>query len=49
MPYIESVQGGETQRQAVRIRQLFEDFKADYIVLDCRNAGIKMPAMLEIS
>lgn len=49
IPYIESVQGGETQRQAVRIRQLFEDFKADYIVLDCRNAGMKMPAMLEIS
>ena len=40
IPYIESVQGGDTDRQALRIRQLFEDFKADYIVLDLRNAGI---------
>lgn len=37
--YIESVQGGDTAKQAVRIRQLFEDFGADYIVLDTRNAG----------
>ena len=40
VPYMESVQGGDTDRQALRIRQLFEDFKADYIVLDARNAGI---------
>ena len=39
VPYIESVQGGEIKKQAIRIRQLFEDFKADYIVLDMRNAG----------
>lgn len=39
-PYIESVQGGDTGRQALRIRQLYEDFNADYIVLDCRNGGI---------
>jgi hypothetical protein len=39
-PYIESVQGGDTGRQALRIRQLYEDFEADYIVLDCRNGGI---------
>lgn len=37
--YIESVQGGDTTRQALRIRQLYEDFGADYIVLDTRNAG----------
>lgn len=37
--YIEHHQGGDTDRQAVRIRQLFEDFSADYIVLDIRNAG----------
>ena len=40
VPYLESVQGGDTVRQAIRIRQLFEDFGADYIVLDMRNAGI---------
>lgn len=39
VPYIESHQGGETRKQAIRIRQLFEDFEADYIVLDTRNAG----------
>lgn len=37
--YIESVQGGDVTKQAIRIRQLFEDFGADYIVLDMRNAG----------
>ena len=40
VPYIESVQGGDVDRQAIRIRQLFNDFEADYIVLDTRNAGI---------
>ena len=39
IPYMESVQGGDTTRQALRIRQLYEDFDADYIVLDLRNAG----------
>ena len=39
IPYMESVQGGDVTRQAVRIRELFEDFSADYIVLDLRNAG----------
>lgn len=40
VPYIESVQGGDVVKQAIRIRQLFEDFHADYIVLDTRNSGI---------
>lgn len=38
-PYIESNQIGDTTLQAVRIRQLYEDFGADYIVLDARNGG----------
>lgn len=46
VPYIESVQGGETQKQAIRIRQLYEDFDADYIVLDTRNAGVAIYDML---
>ena len=37
--YLESVQGGDVVKQAVRIRELFEDFNANYIVLDMRNAG----------
>lgn len=37
--YIESNQMGDTTLQAIRIRQLYEDFDADYIVLDTRNGG----------
>ena len=39
IPYLESVQGGDTTKQALRIRQLYEDFNADYVILDLRNAG----------
>lgn len=38
--YMDSVQGGDIDMQAIRIRQLYEDFHADYIVLDMRNGGI---------
>lgn len=44
--YIESSQGLDVPRQAVRIRQLYEDFSADYIVLDLRNAGISVYDLL---
>lgn len=44
--YLESVQGGDVTRQAIRIRQLFEDFNADYIVLDMRNAGVAIYDLL---
>lgn len=37
--YMESAQGGDVVRQATRIRELFDDFGADYLVLDTRNAG----------
>lgn len=40
VPYLEGQKGKETRKQAIRIRQLFEDFDADFIVLDCRNAGV---------
>ena len=33
-PYIESNQIGDTTKQAIRIRQLYEDFDGDYIVVD---------------
>lgn len=38
--YIESMQGGEIKKQATRIRELFDDFLADYICLDTRNSGV---------
>lgn len=40
-PYIESNQIGDTTKQAIRIRQLYEDFNADYIVIDARNGGLQ--------
>lgn len=46
-PYIESNQIGDTTLQAIRIRQLFEDFDADYIVIDARNGGIQIVYSLQ--
>ena len=46
VPYMEHAQGGDTTKQAIRIRELFDDFGADYIVLDLRNAGIAIYDML---
>lgn len=38
--YMEPQTEFETTKQAIRIKQLFTDFDADYCVLDTRNAGI---------
>lgn len=38
--YMESMTGGHTTTQAIRIRQLFEDFDCDYLVLDTQNMGL---------
>lgn len=40
VPYIETMEGGHTTKQAIRIKQIFEDFESDYLVLDTQNAGI---------
>ena len=37
---MESMSGGHTNTQAVRIRQLFNDFECDYLVLDTQNMGL---------
>ena len=37
--YVEAPKGGDTTLQTIRIRQLYEDFDADYFVLDARNGG----------
>ena len=42
VPYIESHEGMATMDQAVRIRELYEDFNADYIIVDARSAGISV-------
>jgi hypothetical protein len=38
--YMESYQGEHTGFQALRVKQLYYGFEADYIVLDLQNAGI---------
>jgi hypothetical protein len=38
--YIESHQGEHTGKQSLRIKQIYYDFEADYIVLDLQQAGI---------
>ncbi len=40
--YIETQTEFETTKQAIRIKQLFSDFDADYCVLDTRNAGVSI-------
>ena len=42
VPYLEANQIGDTTKQAIRIRQLYEDFNADYIVVDTRNGGLQV-------
>lgn len=39
LSYMETTPGGDTDKQAIRVRQLYEDFDADYLVLDLRNGG----------
>ncbi|TVY09960.1 terminase large subunit domain-containing protein [Paenibacillus cremeus] len=38
--YMESMSGGHTVTQAIRIRQLYDDFDCDYLVLDTQNMGL---------
>ena len=40
LPYIEANPGSDVDKQAIRIKQLFYDFEADYLVLDLRNGGV---------
>ena len=44
--YLESLNGGDTLEQALRIKQLFMDFEADYLVMDARFAGISVYDLL---
>lgn len=44
--YLESLNGGDTVAQAIRLKQLFADFEADYLVMDIRYAGISVYDMI---
>lgn len=39
VPYIETHNGEMATEQAVRLQQLYRDFEADYIVIDCGGVG----------
>jgi hypothetical protein len=39
---MESWQGEHTGKQALRIKQIYHDFEADYVVLDLQNIGIQV-------
>lgn len=38
--YIEVINGGHTQDQAIRLRQLYDDYEADYVVVDTNGIGL---------
>lgn len=40
--YIESINGGHSDYQAIRVKELFYDFETDYIALDCNGNGMSI-------
>lgn len=40
--YMESVEGGHSQAQAIQIRRLYEEFDCDYIVIDSAGVGLSV-------
>ena len=42
IPYMESLNGQHSERQAVRLKQLYEDFECDYVVMDTMGNGISL-------
>jgi hypothetical protein len=38
--YIESVNGMHSEIQAIKLKRLFMDFKADYVIIDCQGNGM---------
>lgn len=42
VPYIESVHGEHTERQAIKLKRLFYDFEADYVIMDTLGNGMSL-------
>ena len=40
--YMESVEGGHSQAQAIQIRRLYEEFDCDYVVIDSMGVGLSV-------
>lgn len=42
VPYIESVYGEHTEKQAIKLKRLFYDFEADYVAMDTLGNGMSL-------
>ncbi|MEC4565350.1 terminase family protein [Paenibacillus sp. CMAA1739] len=42
VPYLESMLGAHSEKQAVRLKQIFYDFEADYVAMDTSGNGISL-------
>ncbi|WP_063565465.1 terminase large subunit [Paenibacillus sp. O199] len=40
--YIESINGQHSQVQAIRLKRLYEDFEADYVIIDTHGNGLSL-------
>lgn len=40
--YMETIDGGHGQDQAIRIRQLYDDLDCDFVVIDCNGVGLSV-------
>lgn len=40
--YLESMVGSHSELQAIRLKQLYYDFDADYVIMDCNGNGISV-------
>jgi len=40
VPYIESLNGQHSETQAIRLKQLYHDFEADYVIMDTQGNGL---------
>lgn len=47
--YLESMQGQHSELQTIRLKQLFYDFEADYVAMDCMGNGMKCRPLCEKS
>lgn len=42
VPFIESVYGEHTEKQAIKLKRLFYDFEADYVIMDTLGNGMSL-------
>jgi hypothetical protein len=40
--YIETLSGAHSQLQAIRLKELYEDFEADFVAIDCQGNGLSL-------